>query len=250
MFEPTAPREKDVAMCFSAGASFAAGSVLIPAGVYCTRRAMACNRNWLWLAITPVVFGIQQICEGFVWRGLQQGDPALVRAASLAFLFFALVFWPVWTPLTALFFDGRLHRRKFVLLIAAAFVAIVATSLVYLPLFFAKGESLRVDVAVHSIRYQFGSMIESRGLPRLFWQFAYVALVTLPFLASRHRSLQIFGLVIAVASLAAQLAFWYAFVSIWCAFAAALSTWLCWLFHELPATPPAPVVPRFSGSSG
>jgi hypothetical protein len=237
-------------MCFSAGASFAAGTLLVPAGVYCIRRGMACDRRWLWLAVTPLLFGVQQFCEGFVWRGVQAGDPAQVRAASLAFLFFAQVFWPVWTPLTALFFDGRLHRRKAVLLVAAALVALVASALVYVPLLVRPETSLRVDVVFHSIRYQFESMIEFRGTPRLFWQFAYVALVTLPFLASRQRPLRIFGLGIAVAAVAAQLAFWYAFVSVWCAFAAALSAWLCLLFRGLPVMSPAPLVPRLSGSSG
>ena len=237
-------------MCFSAGASFAAGSVLIPAGVYCIRRGMLCNRNWLWLAITPVVFGIQQFCEGFVWRGLQQGDPARVRAASLAFLFFALVFWPVWTPLTAIFFDGRLHRKKSVVLATVAVATLVASSLVYVPLLLHADDRLRVDVALHSIRYQFESLLAFSGVPRAFWQIAYVVVATLPFLASRQRPLRIFGLFIAVSSIAAQLAFWYAFVSVWCAFAAALSAWLCLLFRALPARPPSTVSPRFIGSSG
>jgi len=236
-------------MCFSAGASFAAGAVLIPAGLYCVRRGMACNRNWLWLAITPVVFGIQQFCEGFVWRGMQQGDAALVRGAALSYLFIALVFWPAWTPLTAIFFDGRLHRRKVALLAAVAAASILASAVVYVPLLLGAGERLQVDVAFHSIRYQFESLLGFQGVPRAVWQFAYVAVVTLPFLASSQRLLRNFGLFIAVASIAAQLAFSYAFVSVWCAFAAALSAWLCLIFHGLPAAPPSPVVPRVNGSS-
>src|SRR5262249_14012472 len=79
-------RQEALPMCFSAGATFAAGPPLLPAGLYCTRVAARGRPAYLPLALVPVVFSLQQFAEGFVWVGLAWGDDALVRAAALAFL--------------------------------------------------------------------------------------------------------------------------------------------------------------------
>jgi uncharacterized protein DUF6629 len=221
-------------MCFSAGASFTAASVLVPAGLYCMQVARARDRNFLLLAACPAVFGVQQVCEGLVWVGLRHERPALVRTASLLFLFFALAFWPVWTPLTVWCFEARRRRKRRRLLLAAAGAALIATAIAYVPLLFHSHEWLHVDVAFHSIRYDFEFLLGFTWLPRTFWQIAYVSLVSIPFLLLPQRPLRVFGLMTAVSSIVAQFAFWYAYVSVWCAFAAVLSAWLCWFFHRLP----------------
>jgi hypothetical protein len=220
-------------MCFSAEASFATGLLLLPAGVYCMRAAAARNHGLRALAITPAIFAIQQFCEGFVWLGLRRGDADLVRSAALAFLFFALVFWPTWIPLVAMCCEWRRHRRRARFCAAGAVAAFAVSSFVYLPLLNAR-EWLHVDVALHSIRYEFDALAGFRWLPREFWQAAYVATVTIPLVVLPHRSLRIFGLLIAASAVLAHVAFWYAYVSVWCAFAALLSAWLCRMFATLP----------------
>ncbi len=45
-------------MCFSAGPSFATGAALLPAGVYCIRRAAVGTRRYLPLAAVPAVFDL------------------------------------------------------------------------------------------------------------------------------------------------------------------------------------------------
>ena len=77
-------------MCFSPEASFGLGAVLLPAGAYCVRTAVKRNPPWLPLALTPLLFGAQQVCEGLVWVGLRAEEATLVRPASLLFLFFGL----------------------------------------------------------------------------------------------------------------------------------------------------------------
>src|SRR2546430_366407 len=94
-------------MCFSAQASFAAAAFLLPGGVYCAGVAILRRPAYLPLAVVPFVFSVQQFCEGFVWIGLDRGDAGLVTTAALAFLAFALGFWPFWVPFCVLFLEPR-----------------------------------------------------------------------------------------------------------------------------------------------
>src|ERR1700677_1279381 len=119
-------------MCFSPEASFAAGGALAPVGVYCAWTALRRRPRLLGLGLMPLFFGLQQISEGFVWLGLERGDPHLTQAAALAFLFFAVVFWPVWFPLFATWMEPQRHRKWLL-----AGLTLLATSwfwAVYLPL--------------------------------------------------------------------------------------------------------------------
>jgi hypothetical protein len=72
-----------------------------------SRQAMQKRRAYLPFAVIPVVFSIQQVSEGLVWIGIRHNDPALITPAALAFLFFALCFWPFWVPFGVLFLESR-----------------------------------------------------------------------------------------------------------------------------------------------
>jgi conjugal transfer/entry exclusion protein len=70
-------------MCFSAGASFGLGAGLLAAGAYCVPVSARRDQAWLPLALTPVLFGVQQIAEGLlaqgrVWHQIQQGEQHLI----------------------------------------------------------------------------------------------------------------------------------------------------------------------------
>jgi len=228
-------------MCFSIEASFLTGAVLLPAGVYCIRTSLQQDRRYLGLAVMPLIFSIQQALEGFVWLGLRRDDPDLARLASLGFLFFAMVFWPCWMPLSVLkLASGRWTRR---VLGGASAVALGISLLVYLPLAMRSHEWLRPAIRFHSIEYSFSMLPTLLGIPTGVWHLGYVALVALPLAVQGNRRLTAFSVLIAASAVLAQAAFAYAFVSVWCAFAALLSAWLCFLFHGLQSgVPPMPVV--------
>ena len=59
-------------MCFSANASFTLGAVLISTGIFSTIRANKANKNYIFLALIPIFFGIQQVIEGIVWWQLYE----------------------------------------------------------------------------------------------------------------------------------------------------------------------------------
>jgi hypothetical protein len=99
-------------MCFSAEASLAASVAILPAGAFCVVAAVRKDRRYLPLALIPLFFGFQQLCEAGVWRGLHADEPALLKWSSLAFLFFAIGFWPGWVPLAAATVEGRPAKRR------------------------------------------------------------------------------------------------------------------------------------------
>ena len=77
-------------MCFSADASLGAAVVLLPVGGYCAAAAIYKDRTYMPLAVTPFLFGVQQLGEAVAWLGLDHNDPGLARAGSRWFLLFAL----------------------------------------------------------------------------------------------------------------------------------------------------------------
>ncbi len=226
-------------MCFSAGASFGTAAALIPAGVYCVRVALQRDPRYLTLSVTPLVFALQQVCEGVVWLGLRRGDADLARSAALAFMFFAIVFWPCWMPFSVLTLASRRWMRRAIG--GAALWGLGVGLSIYLPLALRSREWLRPTVRHHSIEYDFTMLPAFLGIPREVWHGGYLLLVALPLAVQGNRRLTVFSAMVLVSAVLAHVVFAYAFVSIWCAFAALLSAWLCFLFHGLPATPRSPV---------
>src|SRR5437588_159471 len=143
-------------MCFSAGASFGLSAALLPVGAYCVEAAWRKDRTYLPLAAFPVLFGLQQLCEGQVWFGLGRGDTDLVRGASLVFLFFALAVWPVWVPLALAVIEPPGWKRWGVVALAAAGALFAAAY--YGPVAADGGRTLGPTAVGHSLRYDFSAV--------------------------------------------------------------------------------------------
>jgi hypothetical protein len=219
-------------MCFSAQASFAASAVLIPAGAYCVRNALRKKPAYLPFAAIPIFFGIQQFSEGWVWLGLDQDNLALVQPASLVFLFFAMPFWPLWISLSAAVAE-RSRPRK-LLLAAITILSLAWFWLGFLPVLQDPDLRLETRVVHHSIQYELHDLpifaIASEGFRRFF----YLCNIALPMILCREKISTALGILLAIAALITQAIFWYAFVSVWCFFAACLALYECWFFHKLP----------------
>lgn len=106
-------------MCFSSTVSFTAGIALTAVGAY-TLKKSASNDERPFAAI-PLLFGIQQILEGFVWLSLQDkiGGPQEAQAFIYLFLFIAQVLWPFWVPLSIIQMEkkGKVNAFERTLLI-------------------------------------------------------------------------------------------------------------------------------------
>jgi hypothetical protein len=228
-------------MCFSAEASFGVAAALVPAGIYCVQVAVRKHPRLLPIAALPLVFGLQQASEGLVWTGLHHDDPDLTRAASLAFLFPALALWPFWIPFMMWFKEDQPVRRHLLLALAAAGTSWLF--LLYLPLVNGPREMLTTQIEHHSIAYLYPEVPLFQVLPPQVPNILYGLAVTLPLVLSSDRRSVVPGIVVAVTAILCFLLYRYAFVSVWCFFAAILAAYLVWVFRTLPEPEVAPSTP-------
>jgi hypothetical protein len=207
-------------MCFSASMSFAASTVLIPVGLYCLQVARP-HPAYLPLASVPLLFGLQQGVEGIVWSGIQAHNAIAIQAGALAFLWFSHWVWLVWPPYIALRLepDPSLQRVCQGCLLAGA----LAGALLYLPLVMHP-DWLSVAVRQGSLEYQ--ARFIGEAIPNVLTRLVYALIILIPLLISSHVDLKIWGLLIAGSALLSVLIFNYAFVSVWCFFAALLSLYI------------------------
>ncbi|HEY2909212.1 MAG TPA: DUF6629 family protein, partial [Gemmataceae bacterium] len=101
-----------------------------------------------------------------------------------------------------------------------------------------------VYILGHSIRYDFSGLPFVHSLLSIIWQVLYLGIVSVPLLISRDHALRALGLTIALTALAAQLMFRYAFISVWCFFAAVVSLHIAYILYRLPDPNPHPVAPE------
>lgn len=198
-------------MCFSAMASFVTAGVTGVIGLVSLTRARQ-GRERL-LAATPIFFAVQQGIEGWLWLELPVSpDGPISSELTLAYLLFADVFWPVYTPLTVLLIEPGIWRRR-LMLAGLAIGVCVAGYLLWRVLFHAHS-ALIVD---GHIVYKTGSRypVEIALL--------YLSATGLPLIASSRRTVVILGGIVLVGCTVAYAFYWQAFVSVWCFFAAAAS---------------------------
>lgn len=217
-------------MCFSATASFVAGSALIPLGGAACLQAWKVDRRYLTLAAFPALFGIQQSIEGHLWRSFDEPSMAVSHAAAMAFLFFAYLLWLVLTPLAAFFIEDRVWLRR-AFWGAAVAGGIFGLSL-YLPLVF-RPDWLSVELVHNSIQYDTRLIYDGVGSVTIL-RVVYAAVICLPLLASTARGVRTFGVLIAISVIVTFLFAVYAFTSVWCYFAALLSGYVVFLIYRLP----------------
>ncbi len=195
-------------MCFSATASFTAGTALSMVGAV-TISKIKRKADILFAAI-PLLFGIQQLTEGVIWLSPQSS--ALQTVMTYIFSVFSHVFWPTFIPLSILFMEKIVWRRK----ILSAFVTIGSVVSLYL-LYFLVTEPIRAEIVGDSIAYNSPHFYV---VPMLLFYFAATCISCL---FSSHRFVNIFGM-FAFASAIIAYQFWAAtFISVWCFFAAVMS---------------------------
>lgn len=219
-------------MCVSAPVSFSLSGLLFLSGAYCMHRAASGGTRLIPLAIVPIAFGVQQFCEVWVWVGLNRSDPSLARIATLAYLSFALLFWPVWVPVSALLTESRRVVRVFLLFITLLGLAL--GSCLFLPILFNPAW-LSVQIVEHSIHYDTNASPVLSSVPGFAWQLTYFAVVAIPlFVSPIWRSFH-FGVALVLSAALSRVLFPHAAASMWCFFAAALSLYLSALFFLMPA---------------
>ena len=197
-------------MCFSATASFSAGTILLGLGTLTLKSAR--RRRELPFAAIPLLFAIQQLSEGVIWLTFRYEAPQLNVVMTYVYSFFSHVLWPVYVPVAVLVMEPAGWRRRALLVFVAAGVAVGAYLLYFLFVF-------------PIVSRPTGQHIEYVS-PHFFAAVAmtlYLMSTTFSPILSTHRMVKVFG-VLALLSFAAAY-FFYAtwFISVWCFFAALLS---------------------------
>jgi hypothetical protein len=161
----------------------------------------------------PMFFAVQQAIEGFLWLNLEHSPGSDTAAALIgAYLFLALVLWPVYAPLSALAAEPDRDRR---FLIALCLVAGVSVA----TYFFA---SLGTSPRTASIDGRHIAYSADPDLP-LAIRLLYPVATCLSLMLSSHRAIALGGVVIFAGSVVSYWMYWNAFTSVWCFFAAITS---------------------------
>ena len=199
-------------MCFSPVGDLAGGAVVAALGVDACRHVKGRPEN-LALATLPLLLGLHQVDEAFVWWSLQGHVPSDVgHAATWAYLVVALVALPVIVPILLAVYEHSPRRRwryaPFEVLGLFVAAVLLEAMLVGHP-----SARLGAYHLAYSIGLQHGVLFI--GL--------YIVATCGPMLASGRRLLVWFGVanlgaVVALALLCAD-----GFTSLWCFYAALLS---------------------------
>lgn len=225
-------------MCFSASVSYSAATVLVGTGVYAIQQARRLHPPYLMWALVPVLFGLQQAFEGGVWQELDAGNANAAVPFALGFHFFSHFLWLWWLPLSSYLVEpsqasktGKLRKR--VIGGCAMFGAFTGTLVFSVMLFHP--EWMSVGMREHSITYDFSVPWRSSIHLPITPAALYALTILVPLLFSSHRLIRIFGGLVALSSLLASATYGYAYVSVWCFFAAVLSLYLVYMIRHLVA---------------
>lgn len=208
-------------MCFSAGASFAGGTVITAIGI-ATARIVRKPEQKLFSTI-PLIFGMQQISEGFVWVALQNpGNQAMLTISGYLFLIAAVVIWPTMVPLSVLKMEQKPSRRRYLKIFLAAGII---TSLYY-----GTGliiHNIEPEISNHHIKYV-NDFPKSLATPAFI---LYLIATLIPIYISSIKKMYLFGILVTVSCLITGIFFKEYLTSVWCFFAAFISIVIYWIIR-------------------
>ena len=196
-------------MCFSATASFVAGTDLSVLGVATLRATQ--RRAEIPFAAIPLIFGLQQMVEGALWLSFRFDAPQLNLAMTYLFSMFSHVLWPIFVPFAIGLLETVPWRRKVIwgfqgvglfvglyllfLIVEYPVTAVVAENIVYISPHFYK-------------------------IPVML---LYMAATCVSCFFSSGATIRLFGILALLLFAVAYGFFAVALFSVWCFFAALLS---------------------------
>ena len=197
-------------MCFSASASFIAGTSLSAIGVATLNKSEA--RTELPFATIPLLFGIQQLSEGVIWLTFRHDAPLLKETMTYVYSGFSHVLWPMYVPFAMGVLEAVRWRKR------ALFVFEIAGMAVGLYLLYSiTTRPVIAELVGGHIVYASPHFYQ---VPVMMF---YLAATCVSCFFSSHRFVKLFGVLALFAFIAAYVVHIMALVSIWCFFAAILS---------------------------
>lgn len=208
-------------MCFSAAASFGGGIVISSIGVATVKGVKAPAQ--LTFASIPLLFGLQQIAEGFLWLTLPLEASSFVTTASMyAFLILARVIWPALIPLSVLLMEED-HRRRRILWVFLALGLTVSLYYAYCLAFL----NVTPHIAGHHIQYH-SDFPEDLATPVFI---VYFIASIAPLFVSGNKRTRLLGVLMFFSGVLSVIFFIHALTSVWCFFAAIISVVVYWILR-------------------
>ncbi len=197
-------------MCFSAPASFIAGTALSAIGLIALRNTR--KRTEVPFAMIPLLFGIQQLIEGVIWLTFSYDAPILKETMTYVYSVFSHVLWPIYVPLAVGIMEAVSWRKKAIFAFGAAGLAVGLYLLYYI-------------VATPMVAEVVGSHIvyDSPHFYLIPVMIVYLAATCVSCFFSSHGFVKLFGALMFLSFVAAYIIHVMALVSVWCFFAAIIS---------------------------
>ena len=197
-------------MCFSATASFVAGTSLSAIGVGTLKSTQ--RRSEIPFAMIPLLFGIQQLIEGVIWLTFGRDVPVLQQTMTYIYSVFSHVLWPIYVPAAIGIMEAVRWRKQ----VLAGFE--VVGLLAGLPLlYYIVTRPVVAQVVERHIEY-----ISPHFYIAPIVGFYVLATCVSGFFSS-HPFVRLFGMLALLSFIGTYMMYAHALVSVWCFFAAILS---------------------------
>ncbi len=197
-------------MCFSAPASFIAGTVLSVVGVVTMR--MTTRRAEIPFAMIPLLFGLQQLVEGTIWLSLRAGSSWPNPTLTLVYSVFSHVLWPLFVPFAVARLETVPWRKKALALCQFAGVTVG----LYLLYFLLRSPVTSRVFGEHMV-------YESPHFYVVWTTVLYLVAAVGGALLSSSKIIRAFGALLLVTFVAAYAIHAATLISMWCFFAAIIS---------------------------
>jgi len=204
-------------MCFSATASFIASGSLGAIGAGSNLVAKKRFKKGRLFASIPFIFAIQQAFEGLLWLSIANGGVS--QFFLYGFLFFAFFLWPGFIPFSLYLLEEN-KGKKWLLFWAT----IVGTTLGASLFVIALVSGVDLTVMEESLRYT----MDVAGLGVVLTA-VYVLIVVGSCFVSSNKLIKSFGALVGMAVVFSYAFYKFAFISVWCFFAAVLSSYILYI---------------------
>ena len=200
-------------MCFSASASFGAGVVLTVIGIASIKKTH--HKSQLFFASIPLIFGVQQVAEGLLWISLPNPDLISVqKIATLIFMIFAQIVWPLWVPIAILLLEKKQTRKIMQkILIGAGFLA--SGYLTYCLITFG----IEAKIIGRHISY----LTDYQDSLKIYYIILYALATIASSFFSHVKGMWMLGITILIAYVISALFYQYHILSVWCFFSSIIS---------------------------
>jgi len=202
-------------MCFSAAVSFGAAGVLGVIGLFTLKATK--DKSLLMVACIPLLFALQQFCEGVVWLSLQNviTNENIAGTFRLFYLVFAFFIWPIWIPLSLSIAEKIPWRRVVIYVFLFFGILLSFMNASYIP-----ENTLIAKIVNRKIEYSMANPFEINLWLIIGW---YTAVIILPTLISSLKVMWLFGLSLLISWVVSEHLFHDNFTSTWCFSSALIS---------------------------